>query len=98
VEEARARLELAYCMLDARLQGRTWMEGQHFSMADCAAGPPLFFGSMVAPFTAGHPTLAAYFERLKQRPSYARVLEEARPFLHMVPRERSEEGASTGGQ
>lgn len=98
VKEARARLELAYGMLDVRLQGRAWMEGQHFTMADCAAGPPLFFGSMLVPFAAGYPTLAAYFERLKQRPSYARVLEEARPFLHMVPRERSEDGASTGGQ
>jgi len=96
VKEAKARLALAYGMLDARLKDRTWMEGGHFTMADCAAAAPLFFASMLVPFETGYPALGAYFERLKQRPSYARALEEARPFLHMVPRERAE-NASTGG-
>jgi glutathione S-transferase len=98
VKEAKARLELAYGMLDARLRDRTWIEGEHFTMADCAAAPPLFFGSMLVPFETGYPALGAYFERLKQRPSYARALAEARPFLHMVPRERDESSLSTGGE
>ena len=41
------------------------------------------------PFGAGHPKLAAYFERLLARPSFARTLDEARPYFAMFPlRER----------
>jgi glutathione S-transferase len=40
----------------------------------------------VMPFGETHPTVAAYFERLKARPSYARVLKEAAPYFAMFPR------------
>jgi len=30
---------------------------------------------------------AAYFERLKARPSFARVMKEAEPYFQMVPKE-----------
>ena len=40
---------------------------------------------MVTPL-ARYPNLAAYLERLKQRPSYARALKEAEPYLSWVPR------------
>jgi glutathione S-transferase len=98
VGEAKVRLKTAYGMLEARLQDGAWAAGRHFTIADCAAGPPLFFANMLVPFEEEYPVLAAYFERLRRRPSYARVLDEARPFLHMVPRERTENSASTGGQ
>jgi len=39
-----------------------------------------------APLTADYPHLAAYLGRLKRRPSYARALAEAQPYLHLVPR------------
>ena len=42
---------------------------------------------MVEPFGAGHGNLAAYFERLKARPSFARVMKEAEPYFNMVPKE-----------
>ena len=41
---------------------------------------------VVDPFAGRYPNLLAYLARLKQRPSYARALKEAEPFLHMVPR------------
>jgi hypothetical protein len=41
-------------------------------------------GASRVPF-AKHQRLADYFARLEKRPSYARVLEEAAPYLHMVP-------------
>jgi glutathione S-transferase len=47
----------------------------------------LFYGSMVVPFDDVHSNLAAYFERLKARPSFARVLQEAEPYFQMVPKE-----------
>ena len=34
----------------------------------------------------GRAALGAYLDRLKARPSYARVLRQAEPYFHMVPR------------
>ena len=64
-----------------------WATGEHFSLADCAAAPALFYGSMVVSFGDTQKNLAAYFERLKARPSVARVLKEAEPYFQMVPKE-----------
>ncbi len=85
VSEARDALVTAYCVLDTTLAGRRWAAGEEFSMADCAAAPALFYANMIVPF-AGHAQVAAYFARLRQRPSYARVGREAEPYLQLVPR------------
>lgn len=84
VEQARAQLETAYSIADEQLRGLTWALGETFSMADCAAAPALFYASKVLPFGA-RPHLAAYFERLTERPSFARALEEARPYFALFP-------------
>ena len=42
---------------------------------------------MAEPLGDGHTNVATYLERLKVRPSFARVLEEAEPYFHMVPKE-----------
>jgi glutathione S-transferase len=86
VEEARARLRTAYRMIDQEMAPRTWAVGDDFGLADCAAAPALFYANEVLPFE-GHTNLAAYFDRLKGRPSYARVLKEAEPYFAMFPRE-----------
>jgi glutathione S-transferase len=85
VEEARAQLRTAYGMIEAQMAAGPWAMGEAFSLADCAAAPPLFYGNMVVPFGAAHHNVTAYFERLKARPSVARVLREAEPYFHMVP-------------
>jgi glutathione S-transferase len=54
-------------------------------MADCAAAPALFYADKVMPFGATHPSTTAYLGRLMQRPSFARVLEEAKPYFSMFP-------------
>jgi glutathione S-transferase len=87
VEGARAQLRTSYRMIDAQMAAGSWAIGEHFTIADCAALPPLFYGNMVEPFTASHSRLAAYFERLKARPSIARVMREAEPYFAMVPKE-----------
>jgi glutathione S-transferase len=46
----------------------------------------LFYGSMVVPFGDTHKNVTAYFERLKARPSFARVLKEAEPYFAMFPK------------
>jgi glutathione S-transferase len=85
VGEARATLETAYGMIEAAMADRTWIAGDGFSMADCAAAPALFYADIVAPFSETHPNIAAYFERLVARPSVARVLEEAKPYFQYFP-------------
>lgn len=85
VEEARDALRTAYAMLDADMARRTWAAGEEFGMADCAAAPALYYAEKVEPFGDGHSNLAAYLQRLRQRPSFARVLEEAGPYFAMFP-------------
>lgn len=85
VAQARARLDTAYAWLDARLAGRDWAAGPGFSLADCGAAPGLLYADWTHPIDARFATLRAYRARLLARPSYARALEEARPFRHFFP-------------
>lgn len=85
VEEARTGLRTAYAVAEARLAGRTWAAGESFGLADCAAAPALFYGSIIEPFDPGQQALAAYFERLLARPSVARTIREARPYFPIFP-------------
>jgi glutathione S-transferase len=86
VEEAKARLRTSYGMIDHEMATRTWAMGDAFSLADCAAAPALFYANQVMPFGDTQGNVAAYFDRLKARPSYARVLREAEPYFAMFPR------------
>lgn len=85
VEQEKAALATAYDILEKQLAGKEWATGDGFTMADCAAAPALFYAAIVQPFKAQHRALAAYFERLLQRPSVARVIAEARPYFPMFP-------------
>jgi glutathione S-transferase len=82
---ARERLLQAYTMIDHQLQDRPWVAGTAFSMADCAAAPALFYAVTYVPLQPAHERLAAYFERLLQRPSVARTIDAARPFFRYYP-------------
>lgn len=83
VAEARATLDSVYPILERQLEGKTWAVGEEFTLADCAAAPALFYADIVHPFTGT--ALRGYFERLLARPSFARVLDEARPYFAMFP-------------
>ena len=85
VEAARALLRTAYGMIDEEMAAKTWAIGDAFSLADCAAAPPLFFANKLMPFGDGHKNVAAYFERLTARPSFARALKEAEPYMKLFP-------------
>jgi glutathione S-transferase len=86
VEEARARLATGLDWLEGQI-GAPWALGDAFSLADCAALPALYYANEVRPFSASHPRLAAYLGRLSARPSGARVLAEAGPYLGNFPRD-----------
>lgn len=87
VEEARALLRTALDMIDREMATQRWTAGDAFSMADCAAAPALFYANMVAPFGDTHGNVARYFARLMARPSFARVVKEAQPYLAMFPKQ-----------
>jgi glutathione S-transferase len=84
-QEVGDELEVAYDLLEARLVQHRWLGGDAFTMADCAALPALFYASAVRAFEPGRPALAAYFRRVLERPSVARVLREAAPWLQHFP-------------
>lgn len=87
LEQARAEFVKALGLFDAQIAHRTWAMGDAFTMADCAAAPALFYGNrFFGPFRATHPNALAYLDRLMKRPSYARALEEAKPFMHLLPK------------
>ncbi|MBS7455733.1 glutathione S-transferase family protein [Coralloluteibacterium stylophorae] len=83
--EAAQALEIAYAWLERRLAGRTWAAGDAFGMADCAAAPSLFYADWIHRIGAHFPTLRAYRTRLIARPSFARAVEEARPYRSLFP-------------
>ena len=86
VDEAKALLETSLGMVDGDMKNKTWAMGDDFTMADCAAAPALFYADMTMAFGKTHKNAAAYLDRLKKRPSFARALEEAKPYLKLVPR------------
>jgi glutathione S-transferase len=85
VDQAKQQIKTAVDLLEGEI-GKAWVMGEAFTMADCAAAPALFYANMVAPFMDTHKNVAAYFQRLTKRPSYARVQKEAEPYLHLVPK------------
>jgi len=85
VEQAGTLLQTSLGMIDREMETKTWAVGHAFSLADCAAAPALFYADKVMPFGATHRNVAAYLDRLKQRPSFARVLDEAAPYFRFFP-------------
>jgi glutathione S-transferase len=85
VTRERATLDTAYGMIDNQMADGPWVAGRNFSMADCAAAPALFYAGIIQPFPEGHHRLRAYFDRLMERPSVQRVMEEAKPYFALFP-------------
>ena len=85
VAEARATLETAYRWLDDTMTGREWAAGDAFSLADCAAAPALFYADWAHPIGDAFSNVHAYRRRLLTRPSFARAVDEARPYRPLFP-------------
>jgi glutathione S-transferase len=81
---ARGRLEMAYGMLESRLAAHEFPAGDQFTIADCAAAPGLFYALAIHPWDEGaHPRLTHYYHELARRPSYAKVIADARPYREL---------------
>jgi len=81
----KSMLETSYALLDRRMADRTWAAGESFSLADCAAAPALLYADWTHPIPERFAAVHAYRRRLLGRPSYARTLDEARPYRHFFP-------------
>ena len=85
VADARAMLENSYAVLDRWMATREWAAGGAFSLADCAAAPSLLYADWTHAIPQEFANVHAYRQRLLARPSYARALDEQRPYRHMFP-------------
>ena len=85
VAEARSTLGTAYEMLERQLQRAPFIAGPTFTLADCSAAPALFYAQCVLPFAPTQRAIHAYFEALCARPSFQRVIDEARPYFSNFP-------------
>jgi glutathione S-transferase len=82
---AQELLERAYAWLETRLGNGPWAAGADFTLADCAAAPALFYADWTHPIPQACHHLRGYRERLLGRASFARAVEEARPFRSYFP-------------
>ncbi|MCJ9754777.1 glutathione S-transferase family protein [Neorhizobium sp. BETTINA12A] len=85
VQEARDMLDAAYGWLDQRMADREWAAGGAFSLADCAAAPALFYADWTHRIGEQFAHVRAYRDRLLARPSFARAVDEARPYRSFFP-------------
>ncbi len=83
VEQARGKVGQGYDLIAPMIAG-PWAMGETFTLADCAALPALYYADYAISLDAW-PKLRGYLDRLKARPSVARVLAEAEPFFQYFP-------------
>ncbi len=77
VLKARRLLETACTVLNDKLADRTWLAGEEFSLADCAAAPTFAYLRMV--YNYKHfSNLISYVRRLESRPSVIKVFGSGR--------------------
>jgi glutathione S-transferase len=86
VADARSRLDMAYGMLEAQLTSHEFLAADSFTIADCAAAPGLFYALAIHPWDEdAQPQITRYYRALAQRPSFAKVIADARPYRHLFP-------------
>ena len=85
VADARVMLDTAYAWLDQVMADREWATGDDFSLADCGAAPFLFYADWTHRIDASFTNVIAYRQRLLARPSFARAVDEARPYRPLFP-------------
>lgn len=85
LQRAAATLDTSYAWLEHWLRGRTWAAADALSLADCAAAPSLFYADWVHRIGEEFTNVRAYRARLLARPSFARAVDEARPYRSYFP-------------
>jgi glutathione S-transferase len=74
IEAARNTMDGLMAMLEARLQGRAYIGGEAFTMADCVIGPAIHRWRNV-PFEREHrPNVERYYATIMARPAARKLL------------------------
>lgn len=85
VEGAKSAVRKLYAVIEAQLGARQFIVGDSVTLADASAAPSLWYGTRNIPLDGGFPRIAAYLERLKAWPAFARAVKESEPLFHMYP-------------
>jgi glutathione S-transferase len=86
VDEAKRIIGGIYGVIETQLGERhSFIVGEDFTMADCAAAPALWYATRNVPLDGKFPRIAAYLERLNAQPSFARAVKESEPLFHLYP-------------
>jgi glutathione S-transferase len=72
IERARRQQAAAFAILDQRLQARSHVAGEDLTVADIALGPFVYRWFTLPIERPELPRLAAWYERLAERPGYRR--------------------------
>lgn len=70
---SRARFHAAIAVVESALENQPYIAGEAFSAADIMVAYALVVGRIVRELPAEFTNVAAYMERLKQRPTYERA-------------------------
>ena len=68
--EAKASLMERLALVETRLEGRQYLAGDRFSLADISVAYSLNLGGLLRASDDYPPNVAAYFERMKARPAF----------------------------
>jgi glutathione S-transferase len=68
--DAKASLFERLTLVEARLEGRQYLAGDRFTLADVSVAYALNLGGMLRIAGEYSPNIAAYFERMKARPAF----------------------------
>jgi glutathione S-transferase len=75
LDDAKATLDECFADLEKALEGREWLAGDDFSLADIAWIPLHFTLHVLAGYSfEGLPNVAAWARRIEERPSYKRAV------------------------
>jgi glutathione S-transferase len=83
-EQAHQQIMQTYRVLERALEPDAWLVGD-YGLSECAASPALFYAHTVEPIPDDCPRCRSYLARLIDRPSFARVLDEAMPYFVNFP-------------
>ena len=85
VEAAKVAVRKIYTVIETQLGDRDFIVGDSLTLADASAAPSLWYGTRNIPLDGAYPRIAAYLDRLKAWPAFARAVRGAEPLFHMYP-------------
>jgi glutathione S-transferase len=74
IANAAKALERPMARLEAHLDGRDWLMGNRFTVADVMVAECLRYGSTHKPLMAAHPLSAAWLARCQARPAFQKMM------------------------